>query len=1358
MFCNVVKAEKLKGAEIEFICKSFSLVLFLFLSEYFIRMVRFFACLMLCCLFVGRPAAVSQQKTFRHFSVADGLPNYSVISIAQDHTGFMWIGTTAGLCRYDGIRFKVYRSEANDTTSLSSGHISSLYTGSDGTLWVGSSGGLDRYDPERDAFVRIRFNGNPAGNVFKVYEDLKGRVWVGTDNGLFSISPQGKTTSFEKKISGNIVKGIFEDSKGRMWIGTDQGLNCLEFSGGEYRGTRFKPFREDRANRVTSVIEDASHMIWIGMQDDGLCAFDPDTKTFTTYKTSAGLVNDHIRCITPDGAGNLWIGTQEGISILDPARKTFQNVVRIPGEETSLSQNSVFAIFKDRVGSMWVGTYFGGVNISYAYNASFSVIKDDKRQNSISNNVVSSMVDDPEGNLWIGTEGGGVNYFSRASRTFTYYKHEPQQPFSLRSNLIKVVYRDSDGNIWVGTHGGGLNVLLPDGKHFSGYLVNPPGEKIISEVTSVTDDDAGNFWVATNTALRVFRRNGTNLSNGREVHPPIRGQLQKYFFKDSRNTIWVFGATGVNRIEKGRIQEADTALVVNCFAENSRGELWGGTWGNGAVKFDGQKFVTFTNPFFKSVNILGILCGEKEDLWLSTNRGLVHFFPETGIYQLYTENDGIAGNEFNYNSYFKSTDGYFYFGGYNGLTYFRPDNIRNNPHKAPFVFTHLRLHGGEEGQEFREENITQKPEVSVRYDQNTFTVDFALLNYIKSGKNRYQYRLEDYDKAWKETSEGSATYTNLPPGAYRLLVKGANNDGVWSDVKTLDITVRPPFWLSWWAYCIYILLAGGMVFVIARFFFMRELLKKEDELHQAKLNFFTNASHEIRTHLTLIMVPVERLLNESPADHFVRQQLSQVRANTNRLLNLVRELMDFRKAETNHLQLFARRQNLVPFLQEIWQSFRETALASNINMSFIHNEDSIEVNFDEKQLEKVFFNLLANAIKFTPENGRIELYAEARKEEVRIRITDNGRGIAPQFLPRLFTNFFQVADHGMQNTGYGIGLALSKNIVELHKGRISVESIPAADGVEGKTVFTVVLPENAEIATASPLVSETAYRGNEQMADTRATEEVSTRQKGCTILVVEDNPDIRQMLIDCLSPVHRVMTAENGRSGWEKAIAEIPELVISDVMMPEMDGYELCEKIKSDERTSHIPVILLTAKSAQNEQIQGLQQGADLYLTKPFSTRVLGLSVRNLLTARDRIRQKTTKELTSLNLNRAGIEPATASVDDLFLEKMIRIIDEHLDHLDFGVEKLAREVGMSLPVLYKKVRALTNMSVNEVVKVHRFRKAAELLVQQKISISEVAGAVGYDDRKYFAKEFKKYFGVAPSDFTSSAIINIPTGK
>lgn len=1318
-------------------------------------MVRFFVMFNVLLFFAGSPEAVSQQRFFHHFSVSDGLPNYSVISLTQDSSGFMWMGTTAGLCRYDGRRFKVYRHNRYDTTSISSEHINALYTASDGTLWAGTSAGLDRYDPEKDAFERIGSRGYLA-NTYNIYEDSKGILWIGTEKGLFTISKDRKVTSFKTKISGDNVKGIFEDSRGRMWIGTDQGLNCLELSGGEYRVSYFRPFPEERDNLVTSIMEDQHHLIWVGMQNRGLCSFDPEAKVFTLYNASGGLINNHIRCITPDGSGKYWIGTQEGISILDPLHKTFENVVRIPGDETSLSQNSVFAILKDNVGSMWVGTYFGGVNISYAYSATFSVIREDNRKNSISNNVISSIIDDEKGNFWIGTEGGGVNYYNGVTRTFTYYKDVPEKAFSLGSNLVKTIYKDTDGNIWVGTHGGGLSVLLPDGKNFAGYMINQPGEKIIHEVTSVTDDELGNFWVATNTALRVFRRKGRELTGGRVVSRPAGATPYKYLFRDSRNTIWAFGSTGVSRIQKGRITEADSSLVVNCFAENSRGELWGGTRGNGVMKVKGSEFIKFTTPFFKSVNIVGILCGEAGDLWLSTNRGLVHFFPETGIYQVYTRNDGIAGNEFNYNSYFKSADGRFYFGGYNGITYFRPGEIRNNPHSMPLVFTYLRLHSGEEGREFPEKNITRQSEVSMTYKQNTFTVDFALLNYIKSEKNRYQYRLEDYDKSWKESSEGSATYTNLPAGSYRLLVKGANNDGVWSDVKTLEIRVRPPFWSTWWAYCFYILLTGGIVFLIARFFFLQELLKREDELHQAKLNFFTNASHEIRTHLTLIMVPVERLLDESPAGHFMHQQLLQVKANTNRLLNLVRELMDFRKAETNHLQLFPRRQNLVPFLREIGQSFRETALASNIFMSFVHSEEIIEVNFDEKQLEKVFFNLLANAIKFTPENGRIELSVESRNEEVLIRVTDNGRGIAPQFLPRLFTNFFQVADHGMQNTGYGIGLALSKSIVELHKGRISVESVPSAEGVAGNTVFTVVLPKNANVPVVQSVRTEVRYAENEKVQEVFRTIEPVSRRKG-TLLIVEDNLELRQLIAEEFSSSYRVVTAENGQEGWETAIAQIPELVISDVMMPEMNGNDLCERIKADERTSHIPVILLTARTTQNEQIEGLQHGADLYLTKPFSIRVLSLSVRNLLMACERVRQKTTKELTRLNLNKTGVEPAGTPLDDVFLEKVTRIIDEHIDEVDFGVEKLAREIGMSVPVLYKKVRALTNMSVNEVVKIHRFRKAAEFLVQKEISISEVAGAVGYNDRKYFTKEFKRYFGVVPSDFTAETAASLDRG-
>lgn len=1309
----------------------------------------------------------AQPVSFQHFSVEQGLPNYSAISLTQDKMGFMWIGTVDGLCRYDGIRFKTYRSNASDLNSLSGNHIISLFTDSKGIIWVGTSTGLNKYDVKQDRFERVPFSNNQTGSVFCIYEDSKRQIWVGSANGLYMIPPNGSPpVSFQNKTAGNSVRAILEEKNNSLWVGTDKGLTYIEPVNNQYRFSHFSPLSNipgsQKANAVTALVQDKNRQLWVGTLSNGIYQFDVVSKTALHYqsngKNSSGLVNNNIRCLTWNN-GLLWIGTQEGISILNPVSRSFQTIVNKSKDKASLSQNSVYAIYKDANSSVWVGTYFGGVNVSYAYNTPFSVIQNTDEPNSISNNVISSIVEDNNHNLWIGTEGGGINFLNRTTQSFTNYKNRAGIAGSLGSNLVKVLYLDADGNIWAGTHGGGLNVLQPGSKTIRQYIIDSVSRSE-NEITSIVEDPYNNFWITSNRGTYLFKRDGLKLTAQKTPSLNVRG-VGRYLYRDRSNEIWISGAPGVYRLSGRFSKEIDSVLYVNCFTEDINGDIWMGTGGAGVARFDKktQQLVKYTNTFLLTLNILGILSAGDQSLWLSTNKGLVHFHPRDNTYQVYTKNDGIAGNEFNFNSFLKSDDGLFYFGGYNGITYFKPSDIKKNPYVAPVVFTSLKLNNGEVEingpQKILDQNIALTSDLIFKHDQNDFTIDFALLNYVKTRKNRYRYMLEGFDKNWKETAVASVTYTNLPPGSYRLVVNGANNDGLWGKPASLQIKINPPFWLTWWAYCLYILAAAAIVFIIARFFFLREVLKKEDELHQAKLNFFTNASHEIRTHLTLIMAPVERLLSENKKGSFIEQQLTQVKSNTNRLLNLVSELMDFRKAETNHLQLNPKRQNFISFLQDIYESFREMSQSKNIHMSFVHDEDVVELNFDEQQLEKVFFNLLANAFKFTPEGGLIQLHVSTRANDVIIKVTDNGRGIAPQYIDKLFTNFFQVADHGLQNTGYGIGLALSRNIVVLHQGTISVESTPSQHDKAGHTVFTVTLPLHAKFSGVNkngPVSSQPAASASVTLIDTPTEANLpDTSDAGRkTILIVEDNAELRQLVKDTLAQRFNIITAENGKLGWDAACAEIPDLIISDVMMPEMDGYTLCKNIKTDERTSHIPVILLTAKSSQNEQVTGLEQGADLYLIKPFSTKVLTLSVVNLLTAQEKLKQKITKDLTTLNSQPINVRAETSinEIDKAFLEKVMSLIDEHIDDPAFGVELLSKKVAMSAPVLYKKLRALTDMSVNEFIKLQRFKKAATLLQQTDMTVNEVSFAVGYDDRKYFSREFKKYFHMTPSEFSS----------
>jgi ligand-binding sensor domain-containing protein/signal transduction histidine kinase/DNA-binding response OmpR family regulator len=1328
-----------------------------------------------------------QQLAFHHLNIEDGLSNNAVLSITQDRYGFIWLGTANGINRYDGTRFAIYRYNKDNPQSISN-NIQSLLTYAAHTLWVGTSSGLNRYIPEKDAFERVQIPGTQNNLINCLYEDRHKNLWVGTGNGLFLLGANRQwnqvqafyNNSGTQSLAGNNIRCVYEDHAGAIWVGTANGLTRMQLLNGNWQYNIYRNMPSHpgslSANYVTAIMEDGRQQLWIGTQNNGVNRYDATTGQFSRFTHSnnhpAGLINNNIRKIITDREGNLWVGTQEGLSIIDQVTYRVRSYQHDPGNRNSLSQHSIYSIYQDDAHSMWIGTYFGGVNISYASNTFFSVIQNNENKASISNNVISSMVEDPQHNLWIGTEGGGLNYLNRTTGAVTVYKNKVNDPYSIGSNLVKAVYLDRDGQLWAGTHGGGLNLFDPSTKQFRRQLFRENEEvSLIAEVISLYEDRKGRFWAGTNQGLKLFQKNktelvpkGNGLLNGAD-RPKLMSpdKLVNCFWEDTSNQLWAGTSNGLYKVTGNTVKEINAHDEVNCITADKRGNLWFGlTSGLGYYNIHTGNYTHYTRQNdLPNNNVIGILEDSLHNLWLSSDNGLVKFNPASHRSQTYTSSDGIAANAFNYRSFLKDSKGTFFFGGYNGITTFLPDQIETNQQKAPIQFTGLRLFNapidiGDEHQLLKQNMILTR-EIRVQHDQNVFTIEYALLNYIKSNKNRYAYKLEGIDKDWNETNAASVTYTNLPTGHYRFLVKGTNNDGIWSDPVALSILVLPPFWLTRWAYGVYILLLLVVLFLINRFFFFRTLLKKEEELHQVKLNFFTNVSHEIRTHLTLIMAPVEKMLEGKQADSFAQQQLTHIKTNAARLLKLVSELMDFRKAETHHLQLKTERHDLVSFLEEIYTSFREVSLAKNISLSFIHNCENCFVYFDPEQLEKVFFNLLTNAFKFTPEGGRIAMSLEQCDNQVTVQVTDNGRGIAPQYLDKLFTNFFQVADHGQQNTGYGIGLALAKNIVELHKGSITVQSKPAMPHREGRTSFTVTLQQGNKhlAATLVPAGTLPAPITSAPVAPASAVQAAKpVLAKFFSLLVAEDNAELRALLKETFEHEYQLCLCENGLEAWEKATEQIPDLIISDVMMPGMDGFTLCERLKTDERTSHIPVILLTAKSTESDQVSGLETGADIYLTKPFSTRVLKLNVYNLLASRERMRQKFNERIVAAPAaDRRTEAPVFAevlnTVEKEFLEKVMQLVDTHMEDPEFGVDMLARKVAMSPPILYKKLKAVTNMSVNDFVKSLRLKKAAELIRQKRHTVYEVAYMVGYSDRKYFSKEFKKQFGKTPSTYAET---------
>ncbi len=1366
---------------------------------------RFCIYVVLFLSFLNSTSTIAQSLIFSHLNIENGLSDRSVLAIAQDDRGFMWFCTKEGLNRFDSRTIKVYRATRTQKNELSFPYVMCILSDSHHSLWIGTGNGLNRYRPRTDDFEYIPFissvgeNWN-AKNIFCIYEDHHGRVWFGTDNGLFVLenNQQLYFKHFEAGTNGlpdNTIRAILEDDSGTVWIGTTNGLSAMKKNGSAYAFTNFR--HEDghtnslSGNNISDIVQDAQHNIWISSFDKGLNKLDAQHETFSSIGMDAGknAINNHIRKMAVDKLGNLWLGTQNGLTELNTQTNGATTYQHNNVDNNSLSQNSIYSLFFDKENTLWCGTYFGGVN--HIGKSIFTIHQNKPGATGTNSNVTSSMVEDKNGNLWVGTEGGGLNFINQKTNTIESFTSSVVDPKAIGSDLIKTIYKDKDGNIWIGTHGGGLNLLNADGRTFTRFLYkeNDPAASS-TEIYAMAEDANGLFWVATkDEGVKVFTRKGTQLIPFSNSNMP--GILQHarifYMLQDSKGNVWAAGdglylynknSQGFqvfrNNSENGK---AIINMRINCLREDVLGNVWIGTHGDGLFRFDpsSNKIERFTDKNgLLNMNVLGILEDDSKNLWISTSNGLCNFDTKQHIFRTYTTSDGLPANEFNNNSFLKTKDGELFFGGLNGYVSFLPDDAATNKTIPNIFITGLKLFNqpveinGKDN--ILSSDISYANNIHLNYDQNMLAIDFALLSFSRSEKNKFAYQIDGIDKNWNYTSIPTANITNLPPGSYMFSAKGANNDGIWSEPVNLKITVLPPFWRTWWAYLVYVLIFASIVLLVTRYFFLRALMKKDAELTQLKLNFFTNISHEIRTHLSLITGPVEKIILSKKEQDDNQLQLQTIKKNSESLLKLVNELMDFRKAETGNLKLQVTNYNIVPFVQTIYSLYQEKALSKNILTDFLPSAKRIDVYFDKEQMEKVFSNLLSNAYKFTPNGGRISIKIEETETSVKVQVCDNGKGISPENLHKLFDNYFQEDDKGKQNTGYGIGLALSKSIVELHSGSLTAQSGITDNEPENKTVFSVLLPKGKahfieeEIISINPTFPVADLNLSTNLISENNENQIIiplTSTKKNTILLVEDNPEIRSFIKSDLYIQYEIVECENGKQGLETALQLLPDLIISDVMMPEMDGYMLCHHLKTDERTNHIPVILLTAKASVENHVSGLQMGADAYLTKPFSIQVLALQVQNLLSLVEVMQLKLKAQIVSptkitdddTNLgnkakqNSDETKSFTTLIENEFIQKIVLLTEQYMDDPNFGVEMVAQKVAMSQSVLYKKVRAVSGMTVNDIIKSVRLRKAAELVAEKKYTVYEISDMVGYADAKYFSREFKKEFGVSPKDYS-----------
>lgn len=1310
---------------------------------------------------------VAQAQAFRNLTGIEGASMSNAKGVVQDRQGFMWFATYAGLFRYDSHTLKQYLQSSTDSNSISSDMLSAVFCDSRGDIWIGSSGGLDRYNRKTDNFTHIDHNlpgTNPERNnqIYFISEDRDHNILVGTPFGLNRI----KTTNGKTEVTYILhrvfqgptqdIASVSQTADGAFWAGSLNGLVHVPAKGSKPRLFRINSANKSPLlNQFMTQYLDKDNVIWLGPGSGGIVQFDIASETFrpvTDFVDPDGNL-PVVSSIVSDGKGKLWMATHSGLALFDPVTRKAVWYRNQPGNIYSLADNRIQTMCLDRQGGIWLGTYYFGISNFYPDAPRFLPWPF----------TVNGIADVRYANAWMGTSKDGTLWvIGKDQKNLLFFDSdgETAQSYGLRLKSSTDYYRfyvDGDDMLWAA----GNSVLTCYNLKTHSYRDYPTaihGQDELEDgrVHDILEDSRGRFWlIGTFGALQFDKQTG---------------QFKKYrsvsyahsILEDSKNNIWIGGGdeaflltaneNDFKRLATDKSRGAGNFASVWKLAEDKIGRIWAVTR-QGLQLYDKKQSSFRLDARVSLSKIEDIQIDHNGYLWLATEAALTRYHPDKMTLQTYGYQDGLPFNGISRPASSVQLDGgELYFTTNKGIFQFSPDHVKGRNTSSPVVFTALKLSdhfvkvGDDTG--LLSKALDQTQEITLSHDQNIFSVDFALLSFPRSERNRYAYKLEGFDQEWTYTGRQSATYMNLPPGSYSLVVRAANGDGYWmKTTRQLHIRILPPWWQSWYAYTAYLLIAAGSVFLVTRFLWLRTTLKKENEFYQAKLDFFTNISHEIRTHLSLIIGPLEKAYASVLENTASKNHLSYARNNSAKLMQLVDELLDFRKIQNGSVKIQVHEYDLVKILKNVLSSFEHLAAEKGIETSFNYPDQLQTVWFDLIQMQKVFYNLLSNAYKFTPETGHVSVEITCHQNQVFVSVTNNGPGIEKRHLEHLFTNFFQVAASNAQN-GYGIGLALAKQIVDLHKGGLSVESQQPTASNDGQTTFRVRLQAGKEhyaqhqIGKGLPMVSLVAAGS----ADEIVREQNAITVKSQTVLLIEDNDELRSFERDLLAEHYNVLEAANGAEGLKMAFEHLPDLILCDVMMPELSGVQVCEKVKADLRTCHIPVILLTARTALPQVLEGLQAGADDYLVKPFDPTVLGIKISNAIQVREQLRRYYNRSLALPDVELQVVH----SQDSELISKLRDLVLDNLADADFGVQQMSVQVGMSVSVLYRKLRALTGTTINDFVKTIRMQRALQLVESGNYQVSEVAMQVGFEDVKYFSKEFRKVHGKTPSQFKGQA--------
>jgi signal transduction histidine kinase/ligand-binding sensor domain-containing protein/DNA-binding response OmpR family regulator len=1341
-----------------------------------------YACRLLAWLFlyfIGHPAVAQEYTPVDYLGIEQGLSNNAVTCIYQDHHGFMWFGTYDGLNRFDGYQFQVFRNKLNDDASLINNRIVTISEDRRDNIWVATKRGISLFSNRTSTFSAVYYT-TPQGkrlpitiDVNDIQTDSTGNVFIGTGgNGLMILytgaaaAVQVPCINGKDTLTGYHVQAVRFDWKKDAWVFV-QGIGLCRYD----KLTKMVRVVNNLVRTGICLEADDTGKLWLG-SENGLFEYNITANTIKEYREWSGLTSDKVADLCLDKQNNLWIATDGGgINILN----THTGAIRylLPGQyKKSLTSTAIQAVYVDKESRKWIGTLRGGINIIDLQKNKFkTIVHDPSDGNSLINNFVLSFCEETDGNLWIGTDGGGLSYWNREKDQYTNFEHSTTRPNTLSNNFVTSIVQDYRQNIWIATYGGGINRYNRTTNSFDRYACWYVAHNFEDRnVWKLYEDVDKDLWAGTCGGGRLYRLNQQ------------KGWFELFDEKltdvitlaeDRQGTLWAGTFNSLIKIDKKNKQHRYFTIgsAVRAIYEDKAGNCWIGTEGEGLLLFDRKRetFLRITETEGLANNsVLNILEDRRGNLWISTFNGLSKLDTTRKRFRNFYQSDGLQSNQFNYNAALISRKGEFIFGGIKGFTLFYPDSIAGTGDMPELRLTGFKVDNvplHQDSMLAQNIDLFTLQEIELPYNK-AISVDFVALEYSAPDKIAYAYFLEGWDKGWNYVGKWrTANYSRLQEGTYTLHIRSTNAEGIWNtQERAIQIHVLPPWYRSWWAWLLYIAMAIAAIYYYLLYKNRQAQLKyevklahikaeQEKDLNEKKLSFFTNVAHEFRTPLTLIINPVKELLYSNDPVKDTTGDLNIVYRNARRLLSLVDQLLLFRKAGSETGKLRVVKMNFVDLCREVFLCFIQQAQHKHIRYEFETSRENVELYVDREKMEIALFNLVSNALKFTPENGHVLVKVWDEGPYVKAAVADSGCGIPAEAGNKIFEKFYQAGgnDNSLKG-GFGIGLNVVKNFVNNHQGVISYTSkkdqgttfviqllkgtahFDAGSIVEDSPVHSVLLKELVEeesfVTDNGPVIMEET----EPEADPLVTDKP-------VMLIVDDDVPIREYVSRIFKEQFTLYEAGNGEDGLKLAQEYTPDIIISDVLMQGISGIELCNQVRENPSIAHIPVILLTSSASSDVKLKGIECGADDYITKPFDKELLVARVASLLKSRNNLQKYFYNEIT-LRGNNLKIP---AEYKD-FLDKCIAVVEKHLDNEAFSIKILAAEIGMSHSNLYKKVKSISGQSVNGFIRFIRLRKAAELFINTPCNVNEAAFQVGINDIKYFREQFNKLFGMNPSDY------------